>query len=224
MHKYALLSLLLICAPLYGQQQVPPKPKSFEQQLSYAYGVQAAKTFRENKVPIDVTQFLQGFIAAAQGEATILTDQEIGAVFQEYEKRLAERDASPVDQERLIAGYKFLSNISSKEGVVKRPSGLLYQVINQGTGPKPTLGDKVSVAYKGSLSDGTVFEDSQGKEIAFPLANVIKGWQEGVQLMPLGSKYRFYIPHYLAYRDTKPSELINPYSTLIFEIELRSIN
>lgn len=208
---------------LHGQQPLP-KPESFEQKLSYAYGVQAARAFKQQQVPIDVKQFLQGFIAAAHGKGTALTEQEIGEIFQEYEKRLEERIAKPEHKIQLNAGYKFLIDQSTKEGVIKTPSGLLYQVITPGEGgSKPTLANKVSVAYKGSLVDGTVFEDSQGKQVTFPLANVIRGWQEGLQLMSVGSKYRFYIPHFLAYRDASPSEKIKPYSTLVFEIELLAI-
>ena len=125
----------------------------------------------------------------------------------------------------LKAGQEFLEKNKEKPGIVSLPSGLQYEVITQGDGPKPTAQNKVTCHYHGTLIDGTVFDSSvkRGQPATFPLNAVIKGWTEGVQLMPLGSKWRFFIPPQLGYGDRQVSAQIGPNSTLIFEVELLGI-
>lgn len=124
------------------------------------------------------------------------------------------------------AGNEFLEANKSKEGVISLPSGLQYEILKQGTGAHPTEFNTVTCHYHGTLIDGTVFDSSvqRGKPASFPLNMVIKGWTEGLQLMPAGSKYRFFIPPHLAYGDRQVSAEIGPNSTLIFNVELISIN
>jgi FKBP-type peptidyl-prolyl cis-trans isomerase FklB len=126
----------------------------------------------------------------------------------------------------LKAGQEFLENNSKKTGVVSLPSGLQYEVISEGNGPKPKTTDKVTCHYHGTLIDGTVFDSSvkRGQPATFPLNMVIGGWTEGLQLMPQGSKWRFFIPPHLGYGDRQVSAQIGPNSTLIFEVELLGIN
>ncbi len=126
----------------------------------------------------------------------------------------------------LKAGQDFLEANKKKEGVVALPSGLQYEVITQGTGNKPTASNKVTCHYHGTLIDGTVFDSSvkRGQPATFPLNMVIKGWTEGLQLMPLGSKYRFFIPSDLGYGDRQVGSHIGPNSTLVFEVELLGIS
>ncbi|MCI7555306.1 MAG: FKBP-type peptidyl-prolyl cis-trans isomerase [Bacteroidales bacterium] len=121
-------------------------------------------------------------------------------------------------------GEEFLAANKLREGVITTESGLQYEVIKQGKGPKPTADSKVKVHYHGTLIDGTVFDSSvdRGEPIEFSLNQVIKGWTEGVQLMPVGSKYKFYIPQDLGY-GSRAAGQIPPYSTLIFEVELLGI-
>ena len=125
----------------------------------------------------------------------------------------------------LKAGMDFLEANKSKPGVVSLPSGLQYEVIKQGEGEKPSSTNNVTCHYHGTLIDGTVFDSSvqRGKPATFPLNRVIKGWTEGLQLMPVGSKYRFFIPPDLGYGDRQVSAQIGPNSTLIFDVELLSI-
>ena len=125
----------------------------------------------------------------------------------------------------LKAGLDFLEVNKQKPGVVSLPSGLQYEVITEGSGPKPSATSKVTCHYHGTLIDGTVFDSSvqRGQPATFPLNMVIKGWTEGVQLMPQGSKWRFYIPPHLAYGDKQVSAQIGPNSTLIFDVELIGI-
>ena len=122
----------------------------------------------------------------------------------------------------LKAGQEFLETNKQKQGVVSLPSGLQYEVITEGSGIKPLAKNKVTCHYHGTLIDGTVFDSSvkRGQPATFPLNMVIKGWTEGLQLMAVGSKWRFFIPPQLAYGDRQTSAQIGPNSTLIFEVEL----
>ncbi len=124
----------------------------------------------------------------------------------------------------LKAGQDFLEANKSKAGVVTLPSGLQYKVLVEGTGPKPAAVNNVTCHYHGTLIDGTVFDSSvsRGQPASFPLNAVIKGWTEGLQLMPTGSKWRFFIPSALGYGDRQVSAQIGPNSTLIFDVELIS--
>lgn len=126
----------------------------------------------------------------------------------------------------LQAGLDFLETNKSKEGVVELPSGLQYEVINNGDGAKPLASNKVTCHYHGTLIDGTVFDSSvkRGQPATFPLNAVIKGWTEGLQLMNQGSKWRFFIPPQLGYGEREVSAQIGPNSTLVFEVELLGIS
>ena len=122
----------------------------------------------------------------------------------------------------LQAGEKFLEENGKRPGIVVLASGLQYEILTEGTGPKPTASDKVTCHYHGTLIDGTVFDSSirRGQPATFPLNMVIKGWTEGLQLMTVGSKWRFFIPPHLGYGDRQVSAQIGPNSTLIFDVEL----
>jgi len=123
------------------------------------------------------------------------------------------------------AGQAFLAANAKKEGVVTTASGLQYKVLQAGTGPKPKATDTVNVHYRGTFIDGKTFDSSydRGEPISFPLNRVIAGWTEGVQLMPVGSKYEFYIPYKLAYGERGAGGAIPGYATLIFQVELLAI-
>ena len=126
----------------------------------------------------------------------------------------------------LKAGQDFLEANKQKTGITALPSGLQYEVITEGSGPKPLASNKVTCHYHGTLIDGTVFDSSvqRGQPATFPLNMVIKGWTEGLQLMPQGSKWRFFIPANLGYGDRQVSAQIGPNSALIFEVELLGIS
>jgi FKBP-type peptidyl-prolyl cis-trans isomerase FklB len=129
-------------------------------------------------------------------------------------------------QANLKAGQEFLDTNKNKPGVVSLPSGLQYEVMKEGNGQKPTATSKVTCHYHGTLIDGTVFDSSvqRGQPASFPLNMVIKGWTEGLQLMPQGSKWRFFIPPQLGYGDRQTGPHIGPNATLIFEVELLAIS
>lgn len=124
----------------------------------------------------------------------------------------------------LLAGQEFLAANKNKPGVTELASGLQYEVLTEGTGAKPNEMNTVTCHYHGTLIDGTVFDSSvqRGKPASFPLNMVIKGWTEGLQLMPTGSKWRFFIPPHLGYGDRQVSAQIGPNSTLVFDVELIS--
>jgi FKBP-type peptidyl-prolyl cis-trans isomerase FklB len=125
----------------------------------------------------------------------------------------------------LKAGEEFLTQNKKRQGVIALQSGLQYEIITEGTGAKPTESNTVTCHYHGTIIDGTVFDSSvkRGQPASFPLNAVIKGWTEGVQLMSVGSKWRFFIPPNLGYGDRQVGTYIGPNSTLIFEVELLSI-
>lgn len=124
----------------------------------------------------------------------------------------------------LLAGQEFLAANKNKPGITELPSGLQYEVLTEGTGAKPSEHNTVTCHYHGTLIDGTIFDSSvqRGRPASFPLNMVIKGWTEGLQLMPAGSKWRFYIPPHLGYGDRQVSAQIGPNSTLVFDVELIS--
>ena len=126
----------------------------------------------------------------------------------------------------LKAGQDFLDANKTKPGIVALPSGLQYEIMTEGSGAKPLASNKVTCHYHGTLIDGTVFDSSvkRGQPATFPLNAVIKGWTEGLQLMPTGSKWRFFIPPHLGYGDRQVGGQIGPNSTLIFEVELLGIS
>ena len=123
-------------------------------------------------------------------------------------------------------GSAFLETNKSKEGVIVRPSGLQYMVLREGSGEKPTVSDSVKVDYRGVLIDGTEFDSSyaRGEPAIFSLNGVIRGWTEGLQLMSVGSQYRFFVPSYLGYGSGGAGDKIGPDAMLIFDVELLAIN
>jgi len=138
-------------------------------------------------------------------------------------EQLAQRKAE-MSAANLKAGQDFLAANKTKETITELASGLQYEILVQGDGEKPSAQNEVTCHYHGTLIDGTVFDSSvqRGRPASFPLNMVIKGWTEGLQLMPTGSKFRFYIPPHLAYGDRQVSAQIGPNSTLIFDVELIS--
>ncbi len=182
--------------------------------LSYAIGVNLANSLSADGVDsVNARAVIAGFKNSLAGVDTLLT---LEAVQANYGKWIAEARSEAIQ--------RFFKSNGTKDGVVTTPSGMQYQVMKMGTGPKPTLESKVKTHYHGMLLDGTVFDSSvdRGQPISFPLRGVIKGWQEGLQLMPVGSKFRFWIPQELAYGPRGMGK-IKPYSTLIFEVELFEI-
>jgi FKBP-type peptidyl-prolyl cis-trans isomerase len=194
-----------------------------EQKISYALGANVGESFKTNGITIDFNAFKDGFLAGMEGKNQFTPDQ-MNAIFQELNQMIQSKQNAGSEEEK-AKGQKFLDENKTKDGVVTLPSGLQYKVITMGTGAKPLATDVVKVHYHGTTIDGTVFDSSvqRGEPISFALNQVIPGWTEGVQLMPVGSKFMFFIPSNLAYGDQGAGGVIKPGSTLIFEVELLGI-
>jgi FKBP-type peptidyl-prolyl cis-trans isomerase FklB len=194
---------------------------------SYAIGLNVGKSLHRDSVDVEPKFVLQGLEDALGDGKILLTDDQIKTVMTDLqnqvqqkreEKRLAEAETNKKD------GAAFLAANATKEGVVTLPSGLQYKVMTAGTGPKPSATDSVVCNYRGSLLDSTEFDSSykRGQPVTLNVGGVIKGWTEALQLMPVGSKWQLFIPPDLAYGDRGQGP-IGPNSTLIFEVELLSI-
>lgn len=189
--------------------------EGFNQQL---FAGDSTKTIsREN--------LLAGFLAGVTKDTKIMTVESATTLSQSLMESVQAKAMEDQYGSNKAAGEKFLAENKSKEGVVTTPSGLQYKVITQGTGALPTDSSTVKVNYTGTLIDGTKFDSSydRNEPTSFRVDQVIKGWTEGLKLMPVGSKYIFYIPQELAYGARNANRAIKPFSALIFEVELLGI-
>jgi FKBP-type peptidyl-prolyl cis-trans isomerase FklB len=199
--------------------------------IGHQMGTQFVPYFNEQLFGTDSTQtmsrknFLAGYISGVKGDSAALLNREEAQMYsmsamEAIKKAALEKQYGDVKKENL----DWLEKNKANEGVVILPSGLQYKVVKEGNGPKPEATDVVKVDYHGTNIQGEVFDSSIGKEPAqFPLNGVIKGWTEGLQQMPVGSKYILYVPYDLAYGEQGRGEKISPYATLIFEVELHEI-
>ena len=201
--------------------------KTDEQKLGYIIGMDIGKSLKDQGTEVDLDSLIDAIRSTYKGEELKLTEDEAAAIRKEYvEKRQTEQQAESVaaGQGNLVEGQKFLAENKVKEGVQTTASGLQYKVVTMGDGAKPAAEDTVKVHYRGTLLDGTEFDSSYARNepISFGLNRVISGWTEGVQLMPIGSKFIFYIAPDLAYGEGGGGP-IPPNSTLVFEVELLEI-
>jgi len=206
--------------------------KTQQEKASYAIGANIGRGMKKDGVQIDSRVLSRGISDALAGRKLAMTDEEMQAALTtlqaEVRKKL-EAEAAAAAAANKAAGDQFLAANKTKEGVVSLPSGLQYKILKAGTGPKPTAADQVECNYKGTLVDGTEFDSSykRGQPATFPVGQVIKGWTEALQLMPVGSKWELFVPSNLAYGERgagqRGADVIGPNSTLIFEVELLSI-
>ncbi len=190
--------------------------------VSYALGLSIGQNFRASGFEeINLEDFLSGVRDVLEEGEPKMTYEEAKVVINEYFQEVRRK---AVEQNQ-AAGEEFLKINGLKKGVVTLPSGLQYEILREGDGPKPSLTDSVECHYHGTLINGQVFDSSmdRGQTATFPLQGVIKGWTEILQLMPVGSKWKVTIPANLAYGDRGAGEMIQPGSTLIFIIELIAI-
>ena len=227
MDKKYFLAVIFILTSLsaFAATDVKPGIKTDEQKLSYAMGTYFAMGVAQQNVELDVPAFMQAIEDVLKQNEPKISREEMKNILAQYKEKIAKQQSAAIVANQK-AGDAFLAENKEKEGVIESPTGLQYKVITEGTGAKPAAGSSVTVHYRGTLVDGTVFDSSydRGEPATLSLAQVIKGWQEAVPMMKTGSKWQIYVPSKLAYGDRAASELIGPASTLVFDIELVSIN
>lgn len=196
--------------------------------FSYALGMGLGSTLRRQSVEVDPAVLVRGLKDALAGGKLALTEEEARAAVMEVQNQLRQKEEAKMKAESAAnqkEGEAFLAANKAKDGVVTLPSGLQYKVLQAGSGPKPAATDSVVCNYRGTLINGTEFDSSykRGEPATFPVNGVIKGWTEALQLMPVGSKWQLFVPANLAYGERAPGPEIGPNSTLVFEVELLSI-
>ncbi|MGD0955278.1 MAG: FKBP-type peptidyl-prolyl cis-trans isomerase [Candidatus Acidiferrales bacterium] len=211
-----------------AKSQALPALKTQKEKDSYALGLNIGRGLSKQPVDIDTPSLLRGMKDALAGAKPLLTDAEVDAALNELQTQVhakQDQQRQQAEEANMKEGAEFLASNKAKEGVVTLPSGLQYKILKEGTGPKPALNDTVVCNYRGTLINGKEFDSSykRGQPATFPLNRVIKGWTEAVQLMPVGSKWQLFIPPDLAYGSNGAGPDIGPNATLIFEVELISI-
>jgi len=206
--------------------------KTRKEKFSYALGMNIGTGYsqglKKQSVDVDWNLIAQGMKDAAAGSKTRLTQDEAKAVLNEVQTEIQKQQQEKAQQASAAnktEGEAFLAANKSKDGVVTLPSGLQYKILTAGAGPKPTASDSVKCNYRGTLIDGKEFDSSykRGQPATFEVGQVIKGWTEALQLMPVGSKWQIFVPSSLGYGERGAGAEIGPNATLIFEVELLSI-
>ena len=203
--------------------------QSNKEKISYIIGRDMAANFQKQGLEIDPEIFLQGFKEATAGQKSQLSPDDAQSAMMELQQLMASRQGTVDGRQGEInqqEGEAFLTENKNKEGVVALPSGLQYQILNEGSGKSPSKNDSVTTHYHGTLLDGTVFDSSyeRGEPATFPVNGVIAGWTEALQKMKEGDKWRLFIPSNLAYGTRGAGGDIGPNATLIFDVELLSVN
>jgi FKBP-type peptidyl-prolyl cis-trans isomerase len=203
--------------------------KTQKDKASYAIGLNIGKSMHKDSVDVDPAILMRGMKDGLAGNKPLLTDDEAKAAMVALQADLRKKQEEKMQvqgEANKKEGDAFLAENKTKDGVVALPSGLQYKILKEGTGPKPAATDTVVCNYKGTLLDNTEFDSSykRGQPATFPVSGVIKGWTEALQLMPVGSKWELFIPADLAYGARGgPGGGIGPNATLVFEVELMSI-
>jgi FKBP-type peptidyl-prolyl cis-trans isomerase FklB len=220
--------VLLISLPVLSFAADNKEVKEEKDRISYSVGYQVGGDFKRQGVTLNPDLFVKGVQDAMSGAKPLMTQQEMNSTLVDLKKKImtAQREEQKKAAEKNLAdGKKFLEGNAKKEGVKTLPSGLQYKVIAKGSGASPKRTDSVTVHYKGTLIDGTEFDSSykRGKPATFRVDGVIAGWTEGLQLMKPGAKWLLFVPPNLAYGERGAGSRIGPNSTLVFEVELISV-
>lgn len=207
----------------------PLDPAALKDKVSYFYGADVARSFQDNKVDISMESFLQGLKDTVDKKPSKYTNEELEAAMNQFAQAMVakqQKDTTEAAQKNSVESDKFLAANAKRDGVTTTASGLQYEIIKKGDGAKPAASDTVTVHYHGTLVNGKVFDSSVDRKepATFPVGGVIPGWVEALQLMPLGSKWKLFIPSKLAYGDRGAGPEIGPGSALIFEVELLKID
>ena len=220
----AMVTLLTVAAAA----QDTPALKTQMEKRSYAMGLDLGRNIRKESLEVDPALFTQGLKDALAGNKPLMNDEEVRATIVDLQNEVRAKMVQAMKdlaEKNKREGEAFLAENKKKEGVVTLPSGLQYKILKAGDGKKPTAEDTVVCQYRGTLIDGKEFDSSykRNQPATFPVNRVIKGWTEALQLMPVGSKWQLFIPSDLAYGERGAGSDIPPNSTLIFEVELVSI-
>ncbi|NJN47239.1 MAG: FKBP-type peptidyl-prolyl cis-trans isomerase [Candidatus Competibacteraceae bacterium] len=199
-----------------------------QKKLSYVIGMEIGSSLKSGGADVDFAVLSRAIEDTLTGKEPLLTAEEAQTIKQAYFQQIQEKrsaEAKVAGEKNRAEGDAFLAKNKDAEGVVTTDSGLQYQVVKEGEGAKPTATDQVTVNYKGTLIDGTEFDSSykRGQPATFPVTGVIPGWTEALQLMPVGSTYRLFIPSELAYGERGAGGAIGPNAVLIFDVELMEI-
>ncbi|WP_373513297.1 FKBP-type peptidyl-prolyl cis-trans isomerase [Persicitalea sp.] len=233
------LAAFMMCATLVSTQTIAQTPKTVKKDaatvapapktlktaldsVAYAIGLSVGGSLKQQGLSdINTSLLLKAINETLKGQDTELSPEEGNQYIGEY----FQKQASVKGNANLAAGQKYLEENKKRPNVKTTESGLQYEVIKLGEGPKPADTSTVKVHYHGTLTDGTVFDSSveRGEPVEFPVSGVIKGWTEALKLMPEGSKFRLFIPANLAYGERAPGPTIGPNSTLVFDVELLEI-
>jgi FKBP-type peptidyl-prolyl cis-trans isomerase FklB len=219
-------SLTLLMGHAHAEE--PKALVSKKEKVSYSIGMDIGMNLTRQEIDVDADALATGIRDVLSGGQTQLTPEEVQQVLTEFQQELmakAEERSKMLGEKNKLEGTAFLAANKKKKGIVTLPSGLQYQVQTKGTGPVPQATDTVTTHYRGTLIDGTEFDSSiaRGEPATFPVNGVIKGWQEALQLMKVGSKWRVFVPAELAYGERGAGGVIGPNATLIFDVELLSI-
>lgn len=215
--------MLLMCTISFSAM-AEKQPQTEREKFSYAVGVQISQNLARQSLDIDSESFIQAVNDILNNKDLKLSIEEMQQVLVSYQQK-QQQMRSQLASANKVNGTAFLSDNKTKDGVIETTTGLQYKIIEQGTGDRPTDSDSVSVHYEGRLINGNVFDSSyqRGKPATFPVNGVIKGWTEALKLMPVGSKWQLYIPSDMAYGERGAGGDIGPNETLIFDVELLSI-
>ncbi|MDX5418621.1 MAG: FKBP-type peptidyl-prolyl cis-trans isomerase [Hymenobacteraceae bacterium] len=198
---------------------------NLKEKISYIIGRDMATNLKKQGIDIEAEPFVKGMKEVLENKPSTLSQEEVQQAMMALQQEMAQKQnaAASVNQK---AGEEFLAENKNKEGVKTLPSGLQYMVLEEGTGKSPSRTDQVTTHYHGTLIDGTVFDSSYARNqpATFPVNGVIAGWTEALQLMKEGSKWRLFVPANLAYGAQGAGDVIGPNSTLIFDVELISVN
>jgi len=222
----ALFCIALVTIQLSAQKK--PALKTQKDKVSYIIGTDIGKNLKKQSIDVNPDLLFKGIKDAFAGDKFLLTDQEIQEVMGAFQQEMIAKQTEKMSKAAAAnkkEGEAFLEANKKKDSVVTLPSGLQYKVIVEGTGKMPTATDTVTTHYRGTLIDGTEFDNSykRGEPATFPVSGVIAGWTEALQHMKAGSKWKLYIPSNLAYGDRGAGQLIGPGATLLFDIELISV-
>ena len=217
------LGVLLLVSQVNAQENQALKNQ--KDKISYIVGMRIGNDMKKQSIDINPNILAKGIEDALAGAKPLLTEQEVQETMMAFQKEMMAKQAE-VAKKNKTEGEAFLAENKKKEGVKTLPSGLQYKAMKAGTGKKPKSTDTVTVNYRGTLIDGTEFDSSykRGQPATFPVSGVIPGWTEALQLMEEGATWQLFIPSNLAYGERgAPGGLIGPNATLIFEVELISI-